>query len=124
LHVFLLVDRLRRCGAPAAEVSQALFDTYLRDLDGALREMGVGDLTVPKKMRRLGQAFYGRAKAYDLAFQAGGQQLEHALARTVFEEAEGADAAPLAAYAIRAREGLARQSTSALIAGEATWPHP
>ena len=49
----------------AAETAQALFDAYVSALDHTLREMGVGDLTVPKKMRKLGEAFYGRAKAYE-----------------------------------------------------------
>ena len=60
LHVMLLLDRLRGEGAEAAEVSQALFDTYVQALDHALREMGVGDLSVGRKMRRLGEAFVAR----------------------------------------------------------------
>ena len=67
LHVVLLLDRLRRQGDQATETSQALFDTFVKALDHALREMGVGDLSVGKKMRRLAEAFYGRAKSYDAA---------------------------------------------------------
>ncbi|MET0271566.1 MAG: ubiquinol-cytochrome C chaperone family protein, partial [Phenylobacterium sp.] len=51
LHVVLLLDRLRRQGDQAKETSQHLFDTYVKALDHALREMGVGDLSVGKKMR-------------------------------------------------------------------------
>src|SRR5690348_4977091 len=65
LHVVLVLDRLLRQGPEAAKVSQGLFDTYVRSLDDALREMGVGDLSVGKKMRRLGEAFYGRVKNYE-----------------------------------------------------------
>jgi cytochrome b pre-mRNA-processing protein 3 len=50
-----------------ASVSQALFDRFCDDMDANLREMGVGDLTVPKRMQAFGEAFYGRAAAYDLA---------------------------------------------------------
>src|SRR5690242_3850485 len=56
LHVLLLIERLRAGGAEAGEVSQCLFDTYLRGLDHALRELGVGDLSVGRKMRKLGEA--------------------------------------------------------------------
>ena len=69
LHLVLLLRRLKGQGAVASEVSQALFDAYLRGLDDGLRQMGVGDLSVGKKMRKLGEAFYGRAKAYDKALE-------------------------------------------------------
>ena len=86
LHVVLLLDRLRGHGAEAADVSQNLFDTYVKDLDTALREMGVGDLSVGKKMRKLGEAFYGRGKSYDAAFAAlpDTGPLEALLVRTVY----------------------------------------
>src|SRR5687767_13690321 len=58
LHVYLLLERLKDQGPQAAETAQALFDTYLSALDNALREMGVGDLSVGNRMRKLGEAFY------------------------------------------------------------------
>ncbi|HWA60014.1 MAG TPA: ubiquinol-cytochrome C chaperone family protein [Caulobacteraceae bacterium] len=121
LHVVLLVERLKGEGTLGGEVSQALFDAYLRDLDGALREMGVGDLSVGKKMRRLGEAFYGRAKGYAAAFAALPDRgpLADVLARTV---TDGADATALAAYADACRRTLAGQSFEALLAGEVRWP--
>src|SRR5437764_15482681 len=63
LHVVLLLDRLRGHGDLAVDVSQVLFDSYVKALDNALREMGVGDLAVGRKMRKLGEAFYGRGKS-------------------------------------------------------------
>ncbi len=53
--------------AGGADLSQALFDHFCDDMDANLREMGVGDLTVPKRMQAFGEAFYGRTAAYDLA---------------------------------------------------------
>ena len=61
LHVALILIRLKGQGAAAADAAQRLFDAYVRALDDALREMGVGDLSVGKKMRKL-----GRASSYDL----------------------------------------------------------
>lgn len=120
LHVILLVDRLKH-EASAADVRQLLFDIYVRDLDGALREMGVGDLAVGKKMRKLGEAFYGRAKAYDTAFKALPDEapLADVVSRTALGDADGA---PLAAYVHRVRQALAIQPVEALIAGDVTWP--
>ena len=123
LHVVLLLDRLRGQGEAAAEVSQALFDTYISSLDHALRELGVGDLSVGRKMRRLGEAFYGRGKSYDAALAALPDQapLEALLARTVYAEADAAPAPRLAAYILAQRAALAAQPLERLLAGEAAW---
>src|ERR1700761_3820889 len=56
LHLTLVARRLRREGEMAAEPSQTLFDTFVSALDDALRELGVGDLSVAKKMRKMGEA--------------------------------------------------------------------
>jgi cytochrome b pre-mRNA-processing protein 3 len=120
LHVYLILDRLRRQGAEAQDVSQVLFDTYVRSLDDALREMGVGDLSVGKKMRRLGEAFYGRVKAYDEALD-GGEGLEPVLTRTVYADADARGAPRLAAYALAQRAALAAQPLEQVIAGEVAW---
>jgi cytochrome b pre-mRNA-processing protein 3 len=122
LHVILLVDRLKG-EAAASTLRQALFDVYVSDLDGALREMSVGDLAVAKRMKKLGEAFYGRARAYDDAFQALPDltKLRDVIARTILEGISGADPAPLAAYTADRREDLAACETAALLAGGARW---
>ncbi len=123
LHVVLLLDRLKRQGDQAAETAQALFDTYLTQLDHALREMGVGDLSVGKKMRRLGEAFFGRVKSYEAALAAlpATAELEALLTRTVYADVEGASAGPLAAYFLAQRETVAAQPLEALLAGRVDW---
>jgi len=126
LHLMLLLERLREGGEAAGPISQALFDTYLKGLDDALREMGVGDLSVGKKMRRLGEAFYGRGKSYDAALAAlpDLEPLTALLGRTVYEGVEPAHAPDLAAYVLRRRQALAAQPVEALLAGEAAWDAP
>jgi len=123
LHVVLLLDRLRGQGEPAAEVSQVLFDTYVKDLDHALRELGVGDLSVGKKMRKLGEAFYGRGKAYEAAFATlpNEEPLQALLIRTVYAEADPTPAPRLTAYVLAQRAALAAQPIDALAAGEVAW---
>ena len=123
LHVMLLLDRFKREGAEAAETAQALFDTYLSALDHALREMGVGDLSVGKKMRKLGEAFFGRVKSYQEAFEAlpATAGLEALLARTVYAEAADARPAGMAAYVAAQRAALAAQPLEALRAGHVDW---
>lgn len=123
LHVVLLLDRLKRQGDQAAETAQALFDTYVTQLDHALREMGVGDLSVGKKMRKLGEAFFGRVKSYEAALAAlpATDELEALLARTVHADVAGASPRPLAAYILGQRETLAAQPLEAFLAGRVDW---
>jgi cytochrome b pre-mRNA-processing protein 3 len=119
LHVILLLDRLK----DAPPIRQALFDTYVSDLDGALREMGVGDLSVGKRMKELGAVFYGRSKAYDGAFKALPEEapLRAVIARTILQDIAEADATSLTTYARASREILAGQPLSAILAGSIFW---
>jgi cytochrome b pre-mRNA-processing protein 3 len=123
LHVVLLLDRMRGQGDAAGEVSQSLFDTYVKGLDHALREMGVGDLAVGRKMRKLGEAFYGRAKSYETAFATlpDTEALQALLTRTVYADAEVTPAPRLVAYILAQRAALAGQPLERLLAGQVDW---
>ena len=124
LHVALLLIRLKGQGQIAAETAQHLFDAYVRSLDDALREMGVSDVTVGKKMRKLGEAFYGRLKAYEDAIEAlpDLEALRTVLARTAFQERPGHDAEALAGYVARGAAWLQGQELQELLQGHVTWP--
>jgi len=126
LHVVLLLDRLKRQGEPAADTAQALFDAYVSALDDALREMGVGDLSVGKKMRKLGEAFYGRVKSYESALASLPDEapLAALVGRTVYAEAADAPTAAMVAYVLRQRQNLADQPLDAFLAGEVAWVAP
>jgi len=124
LHVILLIEALRGRGEDARVSSQALFDAYLSDLDGALREMGVGDLTVGKRMRSLGGAFYGRAASYReaLGVMPDRRPLEALIARTIQADATGVDPTGLASYVTRCWDRLSGADTTTLLEAEASWP--
>ena len=126
LHVILLLHRLKGEGARAAETAQALFDIFVSQLDHALREIGVGDLSVAKKMRKLGEAFYGRAKAYDTALgDPAGGELAALIGRTAFEGAgEAAQVEALTAYVRKVVAALATEPLEAVLEGRADWPDP
>lgn len=125
LHVGLLVCRLARDPDPRGkDLAQAVFDAMFADMDVNLREMGVGDLVVGKRVKRMWEAFHGRAKAYDAALRAGdAASLAEALARNVWRGAapEGAPAR-LAAIARAADAALEATPFAALLAGEARFP--
>jgi cytochrome b pre-mRNA-processing protein 3 len=111
---------------PGSAVGQVLFDVFCRDLDDNLRELGVGDLAVPRRMRQFGEAFYGRQAAYGAALDAADpQELEKALARNILGEGDaGEKAAPLARYMRAAAAQLDAQREETLIAGRANFPGP
>ena len=124
LHVALLLLRLRGQGQIAAETAQHLFDAYVRSLDDALRDLGVSDVKVGQKMKKLGEAFYGRLKAYEDAIEAlpGLEALQTLLSRTAFEERPGHDLEALAGYVARAAAGLEGQDLQDLLQGRVSWP--
>lgn len=124
IHVLLVVRRLRGEGEAAAAVSQALFDALLMGLDDGLREMGVGDLSVGKKMRRLGEAIYGRARNLDAALDAlpDMSELSAMMRRTVYEERDETPFMDLAAWTARASAALQTQSLDTYLSGEVTFP--
>lgn len=83
LHCFILMHRLQMMGDE--KLSQALFDVFFVRMDRSLREMGVGDLGIPKHMKRMMNGFNGRVNNYEAALQAGDkQQLKEALVRNVY----------------------------------------
>ncbi len=67
MHLFLLHNRLKNEDHRSRQISQLVFDAFIDDMDSALREAGVGDQSVPKKIAKMTQVFYGRTGAYELA---------------------------------------------------------
>jgi len=127
LHTALLVRRLRRDPdkrGPA--MAQAVFDAMFADMDLNLREMGVGDMSIGKRVRRMWEAFHGRALAYEAALEAGDRAaLEEALLRNVWagEAPEGA-AARLADHGMALDAALATQPFEGFVAGKADFGVP
>lgn len=126
LHLVLVIERLNR-DEGLKELAQGLFDRFCRDMDDNLREIGIADLKVPKEMRKMGEAFYGRAQVYGVALaESGDQALAAALARNIYGGAvPSADlAARLAVYVRAAAADLMGQETGALERGTVRFPDP
>lgn len=124
LHLALLLERISTDNN-LRELGQGVFDRFCRDMDHNLREMGVGDLAVPKQMRRMGEAFYGRAQAYRAALAGGSDDaLAGALARNIYGGPVSAEAARLAAYMREAIRELGAQDSARLAAGQLRFPDP
>ena len=124
LHLALLLDRLAEDEALHG-LGQGVFDRFCGDMDDNLREMGVGDLAVPKEMRRMGEAFYGRAQAYRTALAgASDDALAATLTRNIYGGSTSAPAARLAAYMREAVRALKAQESVNLAGGRLHFPEP
>ncbi len=84
LHAFIVVHRLKGRGDVAGRLAQAVFDTMFADMDRALREMGVGDLGVGKRVKKMVSAFLGRSAAYEEGLGSAEDILNAALLRNVY----------------------------------------
>ncbi len=122
LHAFFVLRRLRALPSPAPDVAQDLADALFRHFEVALREIGVGDSAVPKRMKALAEAFLGRSLAYDEALRAGEADFEAALKRNVY--AGRKDARALAAYALKIEAALAHAPFEAFTVGPVPFPLP
>lgn len=123
IHLFLVLERLRAEGAPTEPVAQELVDAFVADMDDSLRELGTGDIGVPRRVKRAAAGFYQRSKDYREAIGAGGRSLELALARHLPAPAEPCIAA-LAGYVRAVMASLAGQQAAELIEGYLSFPDP
>jgi cytochrome b pre-mRNA-processing protein 3 len=122
LHAFLLIRRVQQAPPPGPALAQAVFDAMFRDMDHTLREIGVGDLSVARKMKQMWEAFHGRAASYEAALAEGdGDALAAALARNVWRGGPAPHAPELAAAARAQAAHLAAQPLAAFVAGTATF---
>lgn len=127
-HMAVFCGRLGGAGGATQAAMQAVLDRFFQDMEDNLREMGVTDTGVPKRMKTMASAWLGRVAAYGPALIAGDQAaLTAALARNLYGAEHGAaplGAAALGRYMIAARDALAAAAADTVIAGRAEWPDP
>jgi len=124
LHLFLVLERLRTAPSAAPALPRLLVEAFIADMDDSLREMGTGDLAVPKKVRRAAAGLYERSMHYRGALSAGDEKAlasalgKHAHVGGVVNEASRT----LATYVHRAAQLLASQDEAAMLAGQLEFP--
>lgn len=126
LNTFLLMHRLSGEGENGRALAQALAEAMTEQLDDDMRQLGVSDVTVPKKVRKAASAAYGRFEAYAAALEANDPvALNQALVRNVYDgdESRFAEAAKLADHMMGAAAALRSQASERLLAGEAALPN-
>ncbi len=120
LFVFLVIDRLHTESKRGADLAQAVFDAMFLDMDTTLRELGVGDMSVGKRVKAMWEALHGRGAAYAAALDAGDREaLAAAIGRNVWRGAPppgSADA--LAGIALEQHRNLQSQTVEQLLAGQ------
>jgi cytochrome b pre-mRNA-processing protein 3 len=126
LHLVLVLRQLTKAYGALPPLGQKLFDRFCQDMDDNFREMGVGDLAVAKRMQKVGEAFYGRAKVYESALlDEETAALEAAVSRNVFGAPEPTlGARRLAAYMRDVAARLAQQDGDGLAAAKFEFPDP
>jgi cytochrome b pre-mRNA-processing protein 3 len=122
LHMALLFRRLRHGPQSAKDFSQAVFDLFFKDMDRSLREMGVSDLGVPKKIQKMGNLFFGLLAAMNEAMDRNdAEALAGVLARNVFDGQDTPHLRALADYVVARDAELSAQSVEAIAAGVVTF---
>ena len=119
LHTFLILHRLKKNHPETSRLNQSLFDVLFADMDQNLREMGVGDLSVGRKIKKMTAVFQGRLIAYENALQTA-DDLEGALGRNLYRhvEPDPEHVKSIANYVRSQVEALDKTPTETLTAGE------
>jgi cytochrome b pre-mRNA-processing protein 3 len=127
LHTGLLVTRLSECEPEKEKLSQAIFDDMFVNMDRTCREIGIGDLSVPRHIKRMMKALKGRTLTYIQAIAQGPEELADALARNMY----GTVARPpdrvlesMSSYILEVQAVLALQDFESFSAGRITFPQP
>jgi len=129
VHLFLVLCRMKQEGDDGEQAGRLLIEAFFSDMDDSVRELGAGDLGVPKHVRKMAGAFYGRLSAYEKA-EEGGEigALAHVVRRNFFPDEQGDENGPeaqaataVARYMQESREVLQQISFEQLTAGRVTF---
>ena len=124
LHAYLLLRRLKDGDKTSADLAQAVFDVMFDNFDENLREMGVGDIAIGARVKKMASAFYGRVAAYDDGLaRADNEELSKALERNLYKDVavEAENLQAMAKYLRSQDESLESQATETIISGRVSF---
>jgi len=124
LHTYMLARRMVAEGDDICRaLNQEIFDLFVADIDRALRELGIGDTSVPKRKKKMVRSFYGQIEDFDAPLDARNRMvLEQRIVERYFSGASDGDARHLARYMLETDQALRDQPVADLLSGELTWP--
>jgi cytochrome b pre-mRNA-processing protein 3 len=122
-HTFLVLERIRAEGAGGDEIARALLETFMTDMDDNMREIGIGDMGVPRRVKKAAAALHEQIEVYrEAASSDSDDALIDAIERYVPLEPTTGDAPALARYIRRAANDLALQPWTGIAGGRVTFP--
>jgi cytochrome b pre-mRNA-processing protein 3 len=125
LHLFVMLERLRSMGEAGRAPAQAVAEAFVSDLDGSMREMAVGDMSIPRKVRKAAGGFYDRDRLYRQAFEGAEEMTPAALIDELILDGRASDGGEaLARYAQGCRAALAAWSLERDGPGAVPFPEP
>jgi cytochrome b pre-mRNA-processing protein 3 len=126
LHAFLYLHRIKGETPRSTRHGRRFITAMVADFDRSLREIGTGDLSVGREVKRMAEAFHGRFAAYEEGLAAGDAALRPALARNLFGTTtpDPAQLAAMAAYVRGQAAAQSRQDAGALLAGDNAFGDP
>src|SRR5690606_12288621 len=125
LHAALVFRRLRSSEAATKTFSQSVFDCFFHDMDRSLREMGVGDLSVPKRIEKMGSLFYGMLSNLSAALEGGDRAaLEGVISRNFHDGKEHPALAAFIDYILLNDDILSTQAIEDIMAGKLLFGEP
>ncbi len=125
LHVYLVLERLRSEGAAGTRLSRAVIEAFVTDMDDSMREFGIGDMGVPRRVKRAAAAVYERSAAYAAAQQGEADALAHVLAEHIYlgTRSDGRVPGQVAAYVRRTAAELEAVPSSRMLDGDLVFSH-
>jgi cytochrome b pre-mRNA-processing protein 3 len=125
--LILYFRRTRTSARTGQEIAQEIVDAFFEDVDHSIRELGVGDVAVPKRMKKLAGMFYGRLETYSAALESkDAAALTEALKRNFHPEVSVAEVSMqgLAAYLLEAEAALTGLGEDLVETGMLDVPEP
>lgn len=126
LHIYLLARRFREDGSGLAQdLSQEVFDLYIYDVERALRELGIGDTSVPKKKKRMIRSFYGQIDDFDEPLNNGDDSLiAQKVEARYLSETPNADPGLITKYMLATENHLQQTDIKKLMSNQLEWLDP
>ena len=126
LHMGLLLNAARGGNPAQTQLVQSVTEEFFTDVDHALRELGIGDTGVPKRMKKLASMFYGRVDALRAALDGDDDDaLARAVARNIWPDAADAHlegAARMVPHLKAVHDAMRDQMPEPFVAGQLSLP--
>ena len=124
--MILFFRRTAKSPTSGQQLAQEIVDAFFQDIDHSIRELGIGDVGVPKRMKKFAGMFYGRLEAYSKAMEAGdATALAEALRRNIHpEKPEAPDMLAMAHYMLETEQLIATIAEEQIATGSLVLPVP